>query len=137
MKLILGIALAVGLLALSWFAFRRLSTEQVPHASDLLGTWTLKTVAGKPPETIAAKSWKLEFRDRQCHYAGEMMGKYGGIKVSGDGTWSLHGRRLEYRAGSTTGISTASIDHDVLRLNPDPVLRLHGKEVVASEYIRF
>jgi hypothetical protein len=106
-------------------------------SSALLGTWRLTAVAGKGPGTINVKSWQVEFLGQaKWLYSGEMAGDYEGTKLSGSGTWSVQGNQLDYTAGANKGQTTVHLDRDSLMLSPDPVLRLHGKDPVDTQYLR-
>ena len=65
-----------------------------------------------------------------------MTGKYEGMKLSGSGTWLLEGDQLDYTAGANKGKTTVHVDSGSLTLSPDPVIRLHGKEPVKTQYVR-
>jgi len=111
-------------------------TEASP-SSNLLGAWKLKSVGGKDPATINIKSWKIEFREQgKWTYSGAMTGEYEGMKLGGSGTWLLEGSQLDYTAGANKGETTVHVGGSSLTLSPDPVVRLHGKELVETRYVR-
>lgn len=114
-----------------------LSRTQAAPSPSLLGTWELTSVGGKNPDTINIKSWQIEFRQQgKWLYSGGMTGKYEGMKVSGSGTWLLRGDHLDYTAGANTGQAAAHVERNFLTLNPDPVIRLNGKEPVETRYVK-
>lgn len=110
---------------------------EAPSSSALLGAWQLKSVGGSDPASINIKSWRIEFRGQgQWIYSGAMTGEYEGTKLSGSGTWSLEGSQLTYTAGDNRGKAIVHVYGDSLALSPDPVIRLHGKEPVDTQYVR-
>src|SRR6185369_14263158 len=80
------------------------------RGDDLLGTWVLETVGGKPPATINIKSWRIVFStNHRWTYSGEMTGNFAGMQVNGSGTWAISSGVLEYTAGANKGRSTPTI----------------------------
>lgn len=63
-----------------------------------------------------------------------MAGEYEGTKLSGSGTWTLEGKQLEYTAGTNKGQTVVYLERG--SLSPDPVLRLHEKDPVETQYVR-
>ena len=101
--------------------------QQAVGSKDITGTWILETVAGKPPGSINIKTWRISFTaNQQWTYGGEMNEKFGGMKLSGSGSWKIIANELEYAAGSNKGRSKLRIDNGVLILTPDPVVTMPG-----------
>jgi hypothetical protein len=134
MKIMLRSALVAAIL------IARLAMSQhteAPSSSALLGAWKLRSVGGSDPASINIKSWRIEFRaQEQWIYSAAMTGEYEGTKVSGSGTWLLEGSQLSYTVGDNRGKTIAHVDGDSLTLSPDPVIRLHGKEPIETQYVR-
>ena len=101
----------------------------------LVATWELKSVAAHPPSALNIRSWKIAFgRDGRWTYSGEMMGRFDGMKLRGDGSWNTKGRRLSYTAGANHGETEFTIKNDFLTLSPDPVVMPDGKTRVTTTY---
>jgi hypothetical protein len=135
MKTLRRTALATTILIAAFWAMSP-QTQAAPP-STLLGAWELRSVGGKDPTTINIKSWQIEFREEgKWQYSGAMTGKYEGMKLSGSGTWLLQGSHLDYTAGANKRQTAAHFERSFLTLSPDPVIRLHGKEPVETQYVR-
>jgi hypothetical protein len=107
---------------------------------DLSGAWILETVGGKPPGAVNLKSWRITFStnqfstNQQWNYSGEMTERFGGMQVSGSGSWKISSGVLEYTAGANTGRSIPKIRDRTLTLSPDPVVMPDGKTPVVTTY---
>lgn len=114
-----------------------LEKSEASPSLDLRGAWQLKSVAGKDPTIINIKSWRIEFQGHEKWiYSGTMAGEFEGTQLNGSGTWLLDGNQLRYTAGDNTGTTTVRIEGSSLKLSPDPVLRVSGKEPIDTEYMR-
>ncbi len=89
---------------------------------DLVGTWLLADVDGHPPESIQIGAYRAAFAaDGTWTYEAQMKGgKYDGLSLRGNGTWSARGDRLVWTAGAHAGESTLACDGRTLTLDPDP-----------------
>ncbi len=111
------------------------SDTQAAASPSLIGAWELISVGAENPNTINIKSWRIEFREQgKWLYSGAMTGRYEGMQLSGFGTWALQKDHLNYTAGANKGQAVAHFEHSFLILSPDPVIRLHGKELVETRY---
>jgi hypothetical protein len=126
---------SIKLFLLATFFFVPGGVAQQPPSTPLIGTWILKTVAGRPPATINIKSWQISFSaDGTWKYSGDMMGPFDGTHLQGSGSWTLKDGILSYTAGSNQGNSKATVKARVLSLSPDPVVKPGGKTDVDTEY---
>jgi hypothetical protein len=104
---------------------------------DLDGPWDLETVAGKPANSINIQTWRITFSaSQQWTYFGEMTERFGGMRLSGSGTWKIVSGELEYTAGENKGRSNVMIKNGVLTLSPDPVVMPDGKTPAVTTYKR-
>jgi hypothetical protein len=105
------------------------------NTKDLSGTWVLETVGGKPPGAVNIKSWRIKFStNEQWTYSGEMTERFGGMQLSGSGSWKISSGSLEYTAGNNKGRSIPTIQDGTLTLSPDPVVMPDGKSPIVTTY---
>jgi hypothetical protein len=102
---------------------------------DLSGAWILETVGGKLPGAVNIKSWRISFSiNQQWNYSGEMTERFGGMQLSGSGSWRISSGVLEYTAGANKGRCIPTIRNRTLTLSPDPVVMPDGKTPTMTTY---
>ena len=102
---------------------------------QLVGSWKLKSVDGASPTTIDVKSYKAEFlKDGAWKFFCEMGGRYAGMQLEGSGKWQIINGSLHCTAGANQNKSKLTIENQILKLSPDPVLLRGGKTPLTTTY---
>ena len=114
------------------------SPRETSFGDQLVGAWHLETLGGTPAADSAIRQWTIIFRpDGSWSYAGWLKGPWQGMHVSGQGTWKLTRRTLEFTAGNSSGAAVIDVSRDALVLTPDPVLTSSkGGGAVSATYRR-